>query len=127
MMTSFTFRDTFKVVTCSPLLTLSIRLQSVSNPEPQDFGSNGFLSFWRIIAMLLKPEHPSTNRKSGITQNILLFNQLNSFVKSLAEVIKVICQIAFRDQKSGGQSHRNPRLIPIPVESQSRRQRRSPR
>ena len=127
MMTSFTFRDTFKVVTCSPLLILSTRLQSLSNPEPQDFGSNGFLSFWRIIAMLLKPEHSSTNRNSVITQRFLRSNQFNSFVKSLAEVIKVICQIAFRDQKSGGQSHRNPRLIPIPVESQSRRQRRSPR
>ncbi len=77
--------------------------------------------------MLLKPEHSSTNHKSVITQRFLRSNQFNSFVKSLSEVIKVICQIAFRDQKSGGQSHRNPRLIPIPVESQSRRQRRSPR
>jgi hypothetical protein len=127
MMTSLTFRDTFRVQNNSPLLTLSTRLQSFSDPDPQDFGSNGFLSFWRIIAMLLKPEHSSTNRKSHITQRFLRSNQLNSFVKSLAEVIKVICQIAFRDQKSGGQSHRNPRLIPIPVESQSRRQRRTPR
>jgi hypothetical protein len=77
--------------------------------------------------MLLKPEYSSTNRKSRTTQLILRSNQLNSFVKSLAEVIKVICQIAFRDQKSGGQSHRNPRLIPIPVESQSRRQQRNSR
>jgi hypothetical protein len=77
--------------------------------------------------MLLKPEHSSTNHKSHITQRFLRSNQLNSFVKSLAEVIKVICQIASRDQKSGGQSHRTPRLIPIPVESQSRRQRRTPR
>ena len=77
--------------------------------------------------MLLKPEHSSTNRKSGFIPRFLRSNQLNSFVKSLAEVIKVICQIAFRDQKSGGPNHRNPRLIPIPVESQSRRQQRNSR
>lgn len=127
MMTSLTFRDTFKYSTTRLLLISLLVFSFFSDPEPQDFGSNGFLSFWRIIAMLLKPEHSSTNHKSFITQYLLRSNQYNSFVKSLAEVIKVICQIAFRDQKSGGPNHRKPRLIPIPVESQSRRQQRNSR